>query len=148
MVSVLTDRSLYRFTGESPPDLSTLSDRYRVLERRISPDGSQLWLNWILRTRDTHRAIGYVQAMLTQDTRATIAYVVGTAWQGQGLASEAVCKLVESLRWHGVRTIDANIARDHAASARVAEAAGLHRSPHLTDEGEDIWTSENSEPPG
>jgi RimJ/RimL family protein N-acetyltransferase len=144
MVEVLADPSLYTFTGENPPDLSTLSDRYRVLEQRVSPDGSQRWLNWILRARDTHRTIGYVQATVERDSRATIAYVIGTPWQRRGLASEAVCTLVDSLRRNGVSTIVANIAPDNAGSARVAEAAGLHKTRQRTDEGEDIWTSENS----
>jgi RimJ/RimL family protein N-acetyltransferase len=144
MVSVLADGSLYTFTGGTAPDLSTLSERYRILERRLSPDGSERWLNWILRRRDTQRAIGYVQATVTPDSRATIAYVVGMSWQGQGLASEAVCTLVDALRRDGVRTIVAHIAADHAASERVAEAAGLQKTDRTTEEGECIWTGADS----
>jgi RimJ/RimL family protein N-acetyltransferase len=56
---------------------------------------------------------------------AEIAWVVGTPWQGQGIATEAARALVAWLRNRSVRTVIAHIHPRHHASAAVAAAAGL-----------------------
>jgi RimJ/RimL family protein N-acetyltransferase len=140
LVHVLADRTLYSFIGGEPPDLIALSQRFQLLETRSSPDGSELWLNWTVRLRETHEAIGYVQATVSKDSTATIAYLVGTPWQHLGLASEAVRAMVDALGSDGVKNITAHIATGHVASVRVAEAAGLQSTTFVTDEGESIWT--------
>ncbi|MFE0100718.1 GNAT family N-acetyltransferase [Streptomyces sp. NPDC059009] len=58
-------------------------------------------------------------------TVAEIAWVVGTDWQGRGIASEAARSLVDWLDHQGVPLVVAYIHPDHAASAAVARAAGL-----------------------
>ena len=114
----LTDEALYAYTHQVPPvSLSALRDRFALLESRRSTDGTELWLNWLL--RESGDAIGYVQATVIAE-EATIAWVVGSAWQRRGYATEAVDAMISWLRSVGTRVIRANIHPDHAASQRVA----------------------------
>ena len=87
MVAVLGDERLYAFTGGGPPTLAELRGRYARLVVGRSPDGSQQWRNWIVRLREGW-AVGTVQAAITATGRAAeVAWVIGVAWQGQGLAA-------------------------------------------------------------
>ena len=67
-----------------------------------------------------------------------VAWVIGTAWQGRGYASEAALALVGWLSGQGVTVITAHIDPRHAASARVAERAGLVPTAYEID-GERVW---------
>ncbi|ELS53492.1 hypothetical protein STVIR_5560 [Streptomyces viridochromogenes Tue57] len=71
--------------------------------------------------------MGTVQATVTEDRTAEIAWVVGTPRQGRGFASEAARGLVARLERQAVRTVVAHIHPDHPASAAVTAAAGLTR---------------------
>lgn len=69
---------------------------------------------------------------------AEVAWVVGTSWQGRGVATEAVRGLVAWLSRQPVQSVIAHIHPENRASAAVAAAAGLT----LTDEshhGEIRW---------
>ena len=108
--------------------------------RGSSPDGSEEWLNWIVRERASGRAIGFVQATLSgaRRDRADIAWLIGVAWQRRGYASEAAAAVVEWLEARGVTTIDAHIHPDNTASAGVAMRVGLASTQEIVD-GEAVW---------
>ncbi|GAA3388650.1 GNAT family N-acetyltransferase [Streptomyces roseoviridis] len=72
----------------------------------------------------TGPAVGTVQATVTSDG-AEVAWVVGTPWQGHGLAREAAVVLTDWLRERGVPRLVAHVHPEHHASAAVATAAGL-----------------------
>jgi RimJ/RimL family protein N-acetyltransferase len=138
MVGVLGDQRLHDFIGGRPATLEELRARYAVLADGRSPDGTQEWRNWILRLRDG-TAVGTVQATIVDDGRAAeIAWVVGTPWQGRGLASEAAIGLVAWLEARRVRTITAHVHPDHRASAAVAARAGLEPTGER-HAGELVW---------
>jgi RimJ/RimL family protein N-acetyltransferase len=80
---------------------------------------------------------GTVQATVVGG-RAEIAWVVGTPWQGQGIATEAARGLVGWLCAQGVTTLVAHIHPDHLASAAVAAGAGLTATDEW-DDGERRW---------
>jgi RimJ/RimL family protein N-acetyltransferase len=95
----------------------------------------------VIRRHDVNCLTGTVQATITSrdgGLTAEIAWVVGTPWQGRGIATEAATALVAWLDRRGVRTVVAHIHPDHAASAAVATAAGLTPTAHLHD-GEVRW---------
>ncbi|HEX4659563.1 MAG TPA: GNAT family N-acetyltransferase, partial [Streptosporangiaceae bacterium] len=69
---------------------------------------------------------------------AVVAWVIGTSWQGRGYGSEAAHALVGWLSGHGAAVITAHIHPRHAASARVAERAGLIPTAAEVD-GERVW---------
>ncbi|MGY1500565.1 GNAT family N-acetyltransferase [Streptomyces sp. QTS52] len=137
--AALSDPALHTYIGGTPSTPDALRARYERLVAG-SPDPSVTWLNWVLRLRADGRLTGTVQATVAEDRGlAEIAWVVGTPWQGRGLASEAARGLVDWLSGRPtLRTVVAHIHPDHHASAAVAAAAGL--SP--TDEeqyGEIGW---------
>lgn len=109
MWPLLSDAGLYVHLDELPPaSLDALQQRYRRWEaHRISPDGQEHWLNWVMRVQD--QAVGWLQATVQQGGTAWVAYVVGTAHQGQGLARRGVQLLLDHLR------------RDHRCTRALAQ---------------------------
>lgn len=63
---------------------------------------------------------------------------MGTAWQGQGIATEAARALVGWLGRRQIQSVIAHIHPGHVASAAVAAAAGLHPTDFWQD-GERRW---------
>ncbi|OQD55474.1 GNAT family N-acetyltransferase [Streptomyces phaeoluteigriseus] len=138
MAGVLSDPALHTFVGGSPSTPEALRARYERLVAG-SPDPAATWWNWVLRLRESGRLVGTVQATVTGEGRlAEIAWVVGTPWQGRGLATEAARTLVDGLREQGVRTVVAHIHPEHHASAAVAAAVGLAPTGEEQD-GEMRW---------
>jgi RimJ/RimL family protein N-acetyltransferase len=97
MFAVLQDPRIYEYEHDPPRSEEWLRERYTKLETRRSRDGSEHWLNWVVRL-DSGAAIGYVQATVEPDGRAFIAYVLASRWWGQGLAQEAVQTMMQELR--------------------------------------------------
>ena len=138
LFSVLSDATLYEHTGGVPPaSVAELRVRYARLEARRSPDGAELWLNWVLRETATGMSVGCVQVTVTA-RYADLAWVVGTSWQRRGYATEAARALIVWLRCAGVKVVRAKIHPMHTASQRVATNVGLSRTPETMD-GEDVW---------
>lgn len=138
MFEILKDPLLYEFTGETPPsDVETLTRRYEFWEQRRSPDGLQLWLNWVMRERESRALIGHAQATVAAGY-TEIAWVVGASRRNRGYASEAAAGVVKWLLGLGVSEIRASIHPEHLASIRVAERAGLKRTDVIAG-GEVIW---------
>lgn len=128
LVSVLDDIRLYRYTGGEPPVLEELRQRYEGWRDRMSPDGTECWLNWMVRRRVDARALGTVQSTVTSDQdrlEADVAWVIGVEHQGHGYASEAAEGLIGWLFGCGVDEVVAHIHPDHMASSRVASKIGL-----------------------
>lgn len=69
---------------------------------------------------------------------AAIAWMVGTPWQGRGIATEAARGMARALEEQGVRTLIAHVHPDNGASAAVAAALGLAPTTHWHD-GEIRW---------
>ena len=136
---VLNDPALGRFTGEAPPaDVEVIRAGFAKWEARRSPDGAELWLNWVLRRRDDAQAVGYVQATVG-DGDTAIAWTVGTAFQRQGFATEAGHALIAWLRdTLGVPLIVGSIHPDNVASQTAAQRIGL-RPTDRRHEGEVVW---------
>ncbi|MFF2013538.1 GNAT family N-acetyltransferase [Streptomyces sp. NPDC058195] len=140
MAPVLSDPGLHTFTGGAPDTPEALRSRYRRLTAG-SPDPDVSWLNWVIRLRDASCLTGTVQATVTSGghgTVAEVAWVVGTPWQGRGIAGEAARGLVDWLGQRSVHTVLAHIHPGHRASAGVAAAAGLVPTD-LRHEGEIRW---------
>ncbi|MET9231875.1 GNAT family N-acetyltransferase [Lentzea sp. NPDC003310] len=138
MAEVLADPALHTFTGGTPLTPQALHTRYERLAAG-SPDPAARWLNWVIRLRDAGCLTGTVQATITlADRTAEIAWVVGTPWQGRGIAREAAQGLVAWLRTQPVDTVIAHVHPDHHASASVAASAGLTATDEVHD-GETRW---------
>ncbi|MEH0829771.1 MULTISPECIES: GNAT family N-acetyltransferase [unclassified Micromonospora] len=167
MAAVLADPALHTFIGGEPAAPAALRARYERLVAG-SPDPAESWCNWVIHLRDDGRLAGFVQATVTAphgtvaDTAtagaravghrhldeaapavagpvAEIAWVVGTQWQGRGIAVEAARGMAVWLGRRGVRTLMAHIHPDHRASAAVATACGLVPT-EVWQDGEVRWT--------
>lgn len=126
MFAVLADPAIYAHENEPPVSVDSLRARFARLEARQSPDGRQQWLNWVLRRIDDGALIGFVQATVLADGAAYIAYVIGSAHWGRGLASEAVTAMREELAAH-YRVVDclAVLKRENRRSMRLLERQGF-----------------------
>jgi RimJ/RimL family protein N-acetyltransferase len=142
MAPLLDDTRLHEFIGGAPLSAADLAARYARLAVRRSPDGDELWGNWVMRLRTTGAAVGTVQAALPAAGPAAgpaeVAWVVVSASQGRGYATEAARSLVGRLREAGW-TVVAHIHPGHLASQRVARAAGLAPTGEIRDDGEMRW---------
>lgn len=137
MAAVLADPALHHFIGGEPLSPDGLRARY---ERLVAGSGNPAvsWCNWVLRLRAGSCLVGTVQATITADGTAEIAWVIGTPWQRRGLASEAARGLVAWLEQGPVHTVVAHVHPAHRASATVAAAAGLTPTEEWQD-GEVRW---------
>lgn len=90
--------------------------------------------------------IGYVQATLPLDEdEAEIAWVIGRAWQGRGLASRAAHLIVDEVAKLGTHRLVAHIHPEHAVSQGVARSLGMHPTEIVVD-GELRWIGTVDEP--
>ncbi|MGX1883335.1 GNAT family N-acetyltransferase [Streptomyces sp. NPDC055287] len=141
MAAVRSDPRLHTFIGGAPATPHELRERYARLVAG-SPRPGVSWCNSVVSLRDEECLVGTVQATVAADGRksaAEIAWVVGTPWQGCGIAPEAASGLVAWLvRDATVGTVAAHVHPDHHASAAVAAAAGLARTGRR-HEGEVAW---------
>lgn len=106
-----------------------------------SSDGSQRWLNWVLRHREDGLAVGTVQATVRPEQDgpvAEVAWVIAAAFQGRGYAREAAQVMVSRLREDGPVTVRAHVHPAHAASQSAARAVGMSETATLVD-GEVRW---------
>jgi RimJ/RimL family protein N-acetyltransferase len=125
----LADPRLYTHVPQDPPvSLAALRDRLVLLSTRRSPVGDQLWLNWVMRDRQDGQCRGRVQATVTTDARAWIAYEVFPQYWGNGLATEACRRMIEWLIGTlGVRQFAAEVDSQNSASLRLLERLGFQR---------------------
>jgi RimJ/RimL family protein N-acetyltransferase len=125
MFEVLSDPAIYEHENEPPPSIDWLRGRFRRLETRRSGDGTQQWLNWVIRL-PSGELIGYVQASVQQDGSAAIAYELASAYWGRGLARRAVEAMVgELVRHHGVTRLVAVAKATNLRSIRLLERLGF-----------------------
>lgn len=140
MATVLSDPALHTFIGGTPDTPEALRSRYLRMVAG-SPDPAVIWHNWVIRLREEARLAGTVQATVSPADNgpiAEIAWVVGTPWQGRGIATEAAKGLVAWLSKRPAQTVIAHIHPDHLASAAIATACGLAPSDTWHD-GEIRW---------
>jgi len=97
MYEALREPELYKYLDHGPPpSVEHLRGVYAQLESRVSPDGSQLWLNWVVRVRGGEPA-GFVQATVA-GADAWVAYVLARKHWGLGFATEAMQAMIGYLR--------------------------------------------------
>jgi [ribosomal protein S5]-alanine N-acetyltransferase len=97
MFIVLADPAIYEFENAPPASEAHLSERFTKLESRKSRDGSEHWLNWVIRLPSDELA-GYVQATVTANGAAHIAYELSSRFWRRGIGSAAVRAMLDELR--------------------------------------------------
>lgn len=126
LFAVISDPALYEYIdGGAPESEASLRARLLRLESRLSPDGDEHWLNWIVRTK-AGELIGYVQATVTPDHTAEIAYVLGRGWWRRGFGYAACTAMIGELRArYGVTRFTATLDPANAGSVALLRKLGL-----------------------
>jgi ribosomal-protein-alanine N-acetyltransferase len=127
MFEALSDDAIYLYIDEGPPaSVEALATRYARLESRRSGDGREHWLNWVVREPASGKAVGFVQASVTDNGTAFVAYVIAPASQGQGYGREATAAMIAELeRGYGARVLRASVDARNIASIALATALGF-----------------------
>jgi [ribosomal protein S5]-alanine N-acetyltransferase len=122
LFSKLQDIRLYRYhAGEPPRSIDELERRYRTWSVRHSPDGSQRWLNYAVRSLGDGDYVGWVQATI-DDGQATLGYDIFPPNWSRGYATESCRELVRFLRDDlGIARFAANADAENLASIRLLE---------------------------
>jgi len=131
----LQNAALYEFISERPPEsVEALRLRYGRLESRVSPDGRDAWLNWVLRTVPDDGHAGWIQATVHPDRTALVAYVLFREAWGRGYAREAVAALIAHLRddWD-IALVRATVDTRNRRSIALLEALGFARGAVRVD---------------
>ena len=126
MFEVLSDQAIYRYLDYPPPvSVEYLFGVYSRLEARRSPDGSDAWLNWVIRPREQLLA-GYVQATVAPDRSAYVAYVLASKYWGRGYAQCAMQAMLEHLvSTYNVDRCMATVEVENQRSIRLLERLGF-----------------------
>jgi len=136
MFQVLSDPAIYEFENSPPQSPAWLEERFKRLESRASPDGMQHWLNWVIRL-PTGALAGYVQATITRDGTALVAYELASRFWRQGIGSTAVKAMMGELTaTYGVRNFVAELKERNYRSAAMLSSMGFQRVGHRR--GDDI----------
>jgi RimJ/RimL family protein N-acetyltransferase len=97
MFAVLREPALYRYLdAPAPPSVDHLRCVYARQQRRRSPDGTQTWLNWVVRPGGAD-PIGFVQATITPARTAWVGFVFSSAHWGHGYAFAAMQAMLAQL---------------------------------------------------
>ena len=129
MFDVLGDPALYRYLDEAaPPSVDHLRRLYTRLEARLSPDCSQVWLNWVVR-RPGLPLLGYVQATVMPNSTAWVGYVFSAQHWGRGYATQAGKALLEHLvSDYGVKRFLASVEMANLRSTRLLQRLRFHEA--------------------
>ncbi|MDQ1703612.1 MAG: hypothetical protein QOF57_2864 [Frankiaceae bacterium] len=140
LAEALGDPELHRHIGGSPRSAEAWAAQLEAWAGRTSPDGTQLWLNWVVAVPGAGQIVGWLQATVI-DGHADIAFMIGTPWQGHRYATEAAQAVLDHLLASGVTSVGASIGKENRPSQAVAERLGFVRTGETDDDGEERWTA-------
>ena len=144
MFDALADSTLYRYLDQpAPPSAEHLRRTYFRLESRLSPDGRQRWLNWVIRVPG-EVPIGYVQATVVVAKRtAWIAYILSRQHQGRGYAREATSGMLAHLASvYRTERYLATVEADNRPSVRLLEALAFCAATASERQGHSLTPTE------
>ncbi len=126
LFAILADPKLYEFIDEDPPvSVEALRQKLSRSEDRKSPDGTEHWLNWIVRDSEGKMA-GYVQTTIAANGKANVAYSIGTQFWGKGIASKAVSQMMQIVaNQFGVTEFFILAERNNIKSVQLAARLGF-----------------------
>lgn len=92
----LLEPSLYAYVTEEPPSsVKELEEHYASLETRRSPDGSDLWLTWVIRKGS--RPAGIIQATCNAQYQVFTGYEVFREFRHKGIGCAAVSTMLSHI---------------------------------------------------
>lgn len=125
MFEVLSDPAIYEFEGVPPPSVEALAAGYRRKESRVSPDGRQQWLNWVVRRPDGALA-GYVQATVLETGASYVGYEFASRHWRQGIGRASVHAMMDELATaYGVHLFVAVLKSANVRSRGLLQSLGF-----------------------
>ena len=144
VLASLQDPQIYTWMPGDSPTAEGLQKRYDFLENAVSPDGEELWLNWVAFLRDSMTPIGTFQATLPKKAPGSFAYIVFPPRWRQGFAREmAQCVLTHLFETHEIPSLYAEIDTRNIGSIGLVESLGLSRVS--TTVGADFFKGSSSD---
>ena len=143
MFGVLSDPQIYRYLDYGPPPcVEHLRDVYAKLERRKSPDGSRLWLNWVVRQLGG-KPMGYVQSTVFPPQTAWVAYVLSSEHWGRGYARMATHAMIQHLaNAYGITQYLATVEAENRRSIGLLERLSFRRATSQEAQDHDLSATE------
>lgn len=128
MYEVLRDPAIYEFEGEPPPSVDALEAGFRRKEMRRSTDGTEIWLNWVVRLSSGELA-GYVQATVLPDGSSYVGYEFASRHWRRGIATASLHAMFDELAaGYGVRLLVAVLKSANYRSLGLLTKLGFHRA--------------------
>ncbi|MBN8555831.1 MAG: GNAT family N-acetyltransferase [Deltaproteobacteria bacterium] len=134
MFEVLSPQEIYEFIPDTPPkSVAALTERYQKLSLEKSPDGYQIWKNWVIRNIGADRLIGYIQATIDHKIKeADIVYVLHPASWGQGFAEEACRLMIADLQQNfQLKLLWVKLDSQNIRSVQLMKRLGFQKRTHL-----------------
>jgi len=129
MFVVLSDPAIYEFENAPPESEAWLAERYARLESRCSADGTERWLNWVVRL-PAGELCGYVQATVLPSGEAYVAYELASRHWRRGLGGCAVrAVLAELASGYAVHTYLAVLKTGNFRSLALLRHLGFTEAP-------------------
>jgi RimJ/RimL family protein N-acetyltransferase len=126
-----TDPEMYRYSGWNP--YATLETARETVRRFIVGYDDERSYSWVMDVDDV--VVGTIGAYDLQDDRIEVGFSVVKSWQGRGLATEALKRVLEYLTENeGIPCVTAWCASGNIGSRRVLEKAGM-RLVHTEKDG-------------
>ncbi len=139
MLAGLRDPALYRYLPDPPPtDLAGLARHYRRIAGGRSPDGADLWCNWIVRRNADRQCVGSMQATIEafaeRGERVLIGYMILPRFWRLGYAREAVTAMLDSLfDAQGCQVAEALVDTRNAGSLALLAGLGFRIAHRIQD---------------
>ncbi len=116
------DPAMAQYSGWNP--YATLEMAQETVNRFIGCYDDEHTYSWVMDTDDV--IVGTIGAYDYQDGRIEVGFSVVKGWQGRGLATEALKKVLEYLTENeGIPCVSAWCASENIGSRRVLEKAGM-----------------------
>ena len=117
-----TDPAMYKYSGWNP--YATLEMAQETVQRFIDSYEDEHAYSWVMDIDDV--IVGTIGAYDFKDDHIEVGYSVVPGWQGRGLATEALKKVLEYLTENeGIPCVTAWCAAENIGSQRVLEKTGM-----------------------
>lgn len=131
---LFSDRGLHTFVPFEPLSLEKQRERCERWAGRLSPAEDEIWLNWVVRRRDSHAVIGHLQSGIKEAGDAYVGYLISRDEQNKGFATEALGTVLTYLRDKlDVREVKAWIDTRNEASIRLVRKLGMRQTGLIKD---------------
>ena len=117
-----TDPAMYKYSGWNP--YATREMAQETVRRFIDSYDDEHSYSWVMDIDDV--IVGTIGAYDYKDDHIEVGFSIEPGWQGRGLATEALKKVLEYLTENeGILCVTAWCAADNVGSKRVLEKAGM-----------------------